>query len=197
VYDIGANVGLFSVRFARWIGADGWLYAIEPNPMCVYLLRANLVDARVENFTILPVALSNHRAECAFTLNYGSTLIGVGGDSPYAGKPGHHIRVDAESLDALIPALNLRGPNFIKLDVEGAEGTVVAGMMETIATTRPTLMIELHGREAASRTLKCLSGFDYRYLVSSTGEAFASAERLLDSLPEACVQVIGVPEQRQ
>jgi FkbM family methyltransferase len=191
VYDIGANVGLFSARFARWIGAEGWLYAVEPNPLCVYFLRANLEHARLKNFTILPVALSNRRCECSFSINYGSSLIGVGGDSNVAGKPGHQIRVEGESLDRLIATFGLRKPDFIKLDVEGAEASAVAGMMETLERSRPNFMIELHGREAGSATLRRLAGLGYEYLLSSTGTRYRTADALLDSLPEACVQVIG------
>jgi FkbM family methyltransferase len=190
-YDVGANVGLFSARFARWIGSGGWLYAIEPNPLCVYFLRANLEHARLRNFTIFPVALSNRRCECSFSINYGSSLIGVGGDSAAAGKPGHQIRVEGESLDTLIRTFGLRKPDFIKLDVEGAEASAVAGMMETLEKSRPNLMIELHGREAAAETLRCLAGLGYEYLLSSTATRYRTAQALLDSLPEACVQVIG------
>jgi FkbM family methyltransferase len=193
VYDIGANVGLFSVRFARWIGTGGWLYAIEPNPICIAFLRANLEPLRIRNFTILPVAVSDRRSDCRFVLNYGSSLIGVGGDSAVRVKPGHQIRVEAESLDTLIAKFDLRRPDFIKVDVEGAEASVVAGMMETLKKNRPTLMIELHGREAASGTLGCLAGLGYHYLLASTAARFRTAEALVDSLPEACVQVIGYP----
>jgi FkbM family methyltransferase len=193
VYDIGANVGLFSVRFARWIGADGWLYAIEPNPICIYFLRANLEQFSVRNFTILPMAASDRQSPCTFSLNYGSSLIGVGGDSPVAGKPGHHIQVQGQSLDSLIATFNLRTPDFIKVDVEGAEAHTVAGMMETLRRSRPSFMIELHGREAAAGTLRCLADLDYQFVLCSTGARFGSADALLDSLPEACVQVVGHP----
>jgi FkbM family methyltransferase len=193
VYDIGANVGLFSAHFARWIGPGGWLYAIEPNPVCVYFLRANLEHVGARNFTILPVAASNRRSDCAFSLNYGSSLIGVGSDSTVAGKPGHQIHVEGERLDALIATFNLRKPDFIKLDVEGAEASAVAGMMDTLEKNRPGVMIELHGREAASETLGSLARLGYQYLVCSTAVKYATAEALLDSLPDACVQVIGHP----
>jgi FkbM family methyltransferase len=193
VYDIGANVGLFSARFARWIGPRGWLYAIEPNPICVYFLRANLNRTAAHNFTILPVAISRQRSNCAFTLNYGSSLLGVGGDSVVTGKPGHQIHVEGESLDTLIATFNLRQPDFIKLDVEGAEAGAVAGMMNTLEKHRPGFMIELHGRSAASETLRCLGELGYQYLLSSTTERFRTADALLDSLPDACVQVIGYP----
>jgi FkbM family methyltransferase len=193
VYDIGANVGLYSVHFSRWIGSEGWLYAVEPNPICVSFLRANMERARVRNFSILPVAVASRRCDIGFSINYGSSLIGIGSDAPCAGKPGHQILVEGESLDALIARLSLRQPDFIKLDVEGAEASAVAGMMGTLEQSRPGLMIELHGREAASATLRCLARLGYRYLLTSTGARHPTAEALLDALPEACVQVIGQP----
>jgi FkbM family methyltransferase len=191
VYDIGANVGLFSVRFARWIGSEGWLYAIEPNPICVCLLRANFERIRARNLTILPVALSNAPGHCTFTVNYGSSLIGVGTDSTVPDKPGHRIQVETQSLDGLIAKLRLRKPDFIKLDVEGAEAAAVSGMMETLERHRPSLMIELHGRQAAEATLPQLARLRYTYLLCATGAQYASADTLLTSLPDACVQVIG------
>jgi FkbM family methyltransferase len=194
VYDIGANVGLFSVRFARAIGPAGQLYALEPNPVCVYFLRANLEHAQVSNFSILPLAASRSRSQSSFALNYGSTMLGVGHDSPYAGKHGHRIQVSGESLDILIDELSLRPPNFIKIDVEGAEASTIEGMMGTIDRQRPTIMIELHGRTAASDTLKQLARFDYQYSVPLTGTEFGSAADLIAWFPDACVQVIGVSQ---
>jgi FkbM family methyltransferase len=193
VYDIGANVGLYSAHFSRWIGREGWLYAIEPNPICVSFLRANLERAPARNFSILPVAVASRRCDIGFSINYGSSLIGIGSDAPCAGKPGHQIRVEGESLDTLIATLSLRKPDFIKVDVEGAEASAVAGMMDTLERHRPGFMIELHGRAAAAATLRCLARLGYRYLLSSTGASYQSADGLLDALPEACVQVIGDP----
>lgn len=194
VYDAGANLGTFSVQFVQWIGAEGWLYAIEPNPVCVYFLRANLEATRRGNFTILPLALASRSGDCGFTLNYGSSLIGLGSDSATSGKPGHKIHVQARALDGLIATLHLRQPDFIKLDVEGAEAGAVAGMMQTIERRRPGLMIEMHGRDAATDTLRQLAHLSYQYLLCSTSVRYQSAEDLLGVLPDACVQVIGNPQ---
>jgi FkbM family methyltransferase len=191
VYDIGANVGLFSVRLAQWIGAEGWLYAFEPNPVCVYFLRANLSQTRVRNFTILPVAISDRPGTQDFRLNYGSSLVGAGGDSPTVSKPGHRIGVDGHRLDSLIPTFRLRPPDFIKLDVEGAEARAIAGMQQTLEAARPSLMIELHGKDAATATLQLLAPLDYHYLRPSTAKTYETADALLDSLRDECVQVIG------
>jgi FkbM family methyltransferase len=193
VYDIGANIGLFSTQFAHWVGRDGWLYAIEPNPTCIYFLRANLSQLRHRNFAILPVAISSAPGMLDFVLNYGSSLIGVGTDTSPAAKPGHHIAIEKQPLDTLIATMQLRQPDFIKLDVEGAEGDAVAGMMNTLENSRPGLMIELHGRAAAAATLHQLARLGYEYLSCSNGVRYPSAEAVLASLPDACVQVIGYP----
>jgi len=162
-------------------------------PICVYFLRANLSGARARNFTILPVAVWDRPCNLAFSLNYGSSLIGAGGDLPSARKPGHRIGVGGDRLDSLIMTLSLRPPDFIKLDVEGSEASAVAGMRETLETRRPSLMIELHGKDAASATLQLLAPLGYRYLRPSTAAKYETADALLDSLEDECVQVIGYP----
>jgi FkbM family methyltransferase len=191
VYDIGANLGLFSVPLSRWVGDSGWLYAIEPNPICVYFLRANLENSAARNFTIFPVALSDSTGECRFTLNYGSSMVGASAESLAMRKPGQHIQVDADSLDHLLTAWDLRPPDFIKLDIEGAEGTAIQGMMRTISTYKPMLMLELHGRKPAGMVLDALRDVNYRFEFPESTGALRSADELLASLPEACVQVIG------
>jgi FkbM family methyltransferase len=194
VFDIGANVGLFSTRFLKWIGAAGWLYAVEPNPVCVYFLRANLEQTRARNYTILPVALADAQGEASFSVNYGSSMIGAGTSSAAgSGKPGHRIGVLTDGLDAVIAKFDLRPPDFVKLDVEGAEANAVAGMRATLVKRRPILMIELHGREAASDTLQHLQALKYSYLLASSGQRYDTAEALFGALPDACVQVIGYP----
>jgi FkbM family methyltransferase len=196
VYDIGANVGVFSVHLARWAGASGWLYAVEPSPTCVYFLRSNLAATRLSNFTILPIAVSNQPGELVFSVNYGSSLVGAAsGDSTPIDKPGHRIGVDGDALDAVIQRFHLRRPDFLKLDVEGAEVEAVEGMMGTLRASRPGLLIELHGRTAARATLQTLAELDYRYAIPAAGSRFATAHELADAIGDECVQVLGNPSR--
>jgi FkbM family methyltransferase len=192
VYDVGANVGPFAAQFLSWVGRTGWLYAFEPNPVCLYFLRANLADSRQRNYTILPFAISDETGLAAFTLNYGSSLIGSS-EGLFAGrKPGHHIQVDKRSLDSLVASFHLKAPRFIKIDVEGAEAAVVSGMRHTLERERPALMIELHGRASASHTLGQLAGVGYRF-TRPPDTRQVSAQILLDDLRDECFQVIGHP----
>jgi FkbM family methyltransferase len=194
IYDIGANIGLFSVAFSEWIGEDGWLYAIEPNPACVSLLRANLAAARADNWTILPTALSDRPSESEFTLNYGNSLLGLLANAQHEiVKTGHHVRIDADRLDQLIPRFGLRKPDVIKLDVEGAEAQAVAGMMETLEAHRPVVVIELHGLRSATATLRLLIRLGYKYSVPSKVATDVTAEALIGCLRDECLQIIGHP----
>jgi FkbM family methyltransferase len=194
VYDIGANVGLFSIILAGWIGDAGWLYAIEPNPVCVSFLSANFARAGARRFTILPLAVSDRQCECAFTVNYATTFVGAGSDSAMSvPKTGHQIRVDADTLDAIVAAWDFRPPNLIKIDIEGAEEIAIDGMMDTIARHRPTLLIELHGRSRAARTLSKVDLHRYEYRVPGHPALFRTSADLLAWMPDACIQVIGRP----
>jgi FkbM family methyltransferase len=193
VYDVGANIGTYSLQFTNWIGPTGRLYAIEPNPMCVSYLRANLERTSARNYSVIPLALSDRPCKVRFTINYASSMIGIGSDSPQTGKPGHTIQVQGESLDCLVKRLNLRNPDFIKVDVEGAEGSVIAGMLETLVRARPVLMLELHGREPAKNALQHLGLLEYRFWSPSARTIHQTADSLLATMPEACVQVIGSP----
>ena len=197
-YDIGANVGLFSTSLKRLVGENGWLYAFEPNPVCVSFLHANLARTGAERFTILPVAVSDRRGECSFTVNYATSFVGATADSPATvPKPGHTIKVDADALDAIIAEWHLRPPDFIKIDIEGAEQVAIDGMADTLASCRPTMLIELHGRGPAERVLSKCDAHDYDYSVPMSGKRFRSAADLLAWMPEACIQVIAKPRPKR
>jgi FkbM family methyltransferase len=197
VYDVGANVGLFSVLLARGIGGEGWLYAFEPNPVCVSYLRANLERARAARFTILPVAISDRRGSCAFTVNYATTLVGSSADSrPGVQKPGHLIEVEADSLDSIVTTWQLRPPDIIKVDIEGAERVAMSGMLQVITAHRPALLVELHGREAATAALAPLRALPYEYSVATSAERFRTVDELLGWMADACIQVIARPVER-
>jgi len=194
VYDIGANVGVFAVWFARWLRNGGWLYAIEPSPVCVSFLRANLAAANTNNFTILPVAVSSHADTVDFTLNYGNSFLGsVMAASPSIVKPGHHVGVTTESLDQLIAKLGLRAPDVIKMDIEGAEAHAVTGMLRTIESHRPILMIELHGVEAGMATLDILIRFGYRITRPPLTTREVPLSELTAALHTERIQIVGIP----
>jgi len=181
VYDVGANMGLYSVLFARLTGAEGHVYCFEANPVCVHFLRANLSHNAVANADIIPLAIAQEAGWLRFNINYGNSNLGLSEVSHfYAAKTGHEIQVECRDLDGVVSQLGLPPPGLIKIDIEGAEERAIRGMHSTLAAHLPILVLELHGAEVARLTLDLLTPMGYRYRHPSQPEQVLEQGELLD-----------------
>jgi len=142
VYDIGANIGFFSLLAARFAGAAGRVESFEPLPGAAAGLRRNIAlnDARTVHVHEVAVAASSGRAELL--------SVDEGGWSHLADRGWHPrteevLEVDVVTVDALV-ADGLAAPDVVKIDVEGSERAVLEGMRETIAHHAPVVICELH-----------------------------------------------------
>ncbi len=142
--DAGANVGLITSPMAAAVGRTGSVWAVEPFPRNVERLRA-LKDANgLEQLEIFPVALSSTSATAELRLS--ATPGGSGFPSfvaPWAGD--QRLEVATRTLDELVEAHAPDRPlRLLKIDVEGAEGDLLAGARRTLTRLRPTVICELH-----------------------------------------------------
>jgi FkbM family methyltransferase len=190
IFDVGANLGIYSIPLARIGGPQSRVYCVEANPVCVYFLQMNLRINNITTAEVLPFALHEDEGTVDFTVNYRNLMLGLAGDLPYAHKPGHKIGVAAMSLDAAIDRYQLPRPDFIKIDIEGAEAHAVRGMSATLDACSPTVLIELHGQGAARETLQSASWTGYRFQETQSGTTFQNARELSEWFPDACLQVI-------
>jgi FkbM family methyltransferase len=148
VWDIGANLGLFSFSAAVAAGSSGYVLAIEPDALLVELLRRSAATNRLQaSVEVLPVAISDglgvarfHIAKRNRSTNY---LEGFGG-SQTGGVRSTEL-VPTVSLDWL--AMRFPMPDVIKIDVEGAEYKVLTGG-ESVLGARPTIICEVSNRNA-------------------------------------------------
>jgi FkbM family methyltransferase len=139
VIDVGANVGFFTARFARWVGTSGEVIAIEPedrnyDSLISVLKRKDLLD-RVRALKAVAAAAS------------GTALLEINALHPADHKlsrDGTGIAVDATTLDNLVPAKGILRPSLVKIDVQGAEMLVLQGAVDILKVSRPALFIELH-----------------------------------------------------
>ncbi|MEM6794051.1 MAG: FkbM family methyltransferase [Acidobacteriota bacterium] len=192
IFDVGANIGFHASHFALATGESGYVYCLEANPICVQMLRANLVGQGLENTEILPVALLHHSGVSSFTLNYGNTNLGVSEASGFAvQKPGHRIQVPCYAFDDLMREFDLREPDLIKLDVEGAEGYALEGMRECLEKKRPKLLIEVHGKFCAAAVFEQLEALDYRFSDPAQGTEIRADEA---SRTDRVFQLVARPE---
>lgn len=149
-YDIGANMGFFSLIAARIVGATGWVYAFEPVLENAAIVRANANLNGLQNITLREVAVggSTGTAELLLTEWDGGSCLSTSAVRPSELISRRNVRVIA--LDDFIPEDNLRLPNFVKIDVEGVELEVVQGMTKTITTSKPVLLYEIDDGDKTS-----------------------------------------------
>jgi FkbM family methyltransferase len=162
VYDIGAHAGFFTLLCSRLAGAEGRVYAFEPRRENIERLRRNIDANDAANVRIVPAAASDRTGEAAFVM-HASTLEG---SLAVSGQPAA-ARVRTETVDALVRG-GMAPPDFIKIDVEGAEGAVIRGAVRTIDAQRPLLLIEVHSAEAG-REVAAAMPCRYTYRDIETG----------------------------
>lgn len=193
IYDVGANIGAFAVRLAHLTGPGGRVYCVEPNPLCIHYMRTNLAANQVTNAEILPTALLDVERETPFAVNYGNANLGATDAAAMFGwKGGHRIAVRGRTFDAMVHEHDFAPPEVIKIDVEGAEPLVVAGMAVTLEKHRPRFLIELHGLGPTGQTLEQLDRHGYRYRDPS-GRIFEDAEAVWRHYGDAVFQLVADP----
>lgn len=165
VYDIGANMGFASLSLSKQVGPTGTVIAFEPVQENLALLHANVEGNHISNIRIFDYAASNQCGEAvikiANSLSTASLVWHV--NDPSASK----FKVKTITIDHLVRRGEIHQPQFVKIDVEGAEGMVLEGMRETIASSKPTIFMECSdiGR---STTWSLLHQTGYRCLRATT-----------------------------
>ena len=115
--DVGAHVGFHSVLAGQLVGPAGKVFAVEPAPWAVELLRAN-VRRHGLDVTVLPFAASDAAGTVRLALDEAHR------SGAHLSEAEDAVEVQAAPLDELIPELAV---DVLKVDVEGAEPLVLRG----------------------------------------------------------------------
>lgn len=160
VWDVGANVGLFSMA-ASWVsGASGQVYAFEPD-----IWLANMIKSSVRKLSdeyapvkVVPVGISDHPDVARLCLGE-------------AGRATNHVanltQHDAAKSPNLIPTVTLDWlaerlppPDMLKIDVEGAETQVLRGATRLLSECHPVILCEVtHNSAAAVSSILRAAGY--------------------------------------
>jgi FkbM family methyltransferase len=141
--DIGANVGMMTLLASSLVGRTGTVDAYEPNPACCERLRATVQENQIPNIRLHPHALGDREQVLKLSMipwDTGmSTLCRVPREEQAVFS--EHLSVPVKLGDASIGA-DRTPVRAIKIDVEGFEGQVLAGLEKTIARFRPIVLVE-------------------------------------------------------
>lgn len=182
VYDIGANAGYFTLLAARLVGTDGAVVAFEPSRVNIALLQRHLRLNGVGNVTVIDAAAADADGTIEFVATDGLAtghLTGAYvGSAPVAdGIASAVTLVQAVKVDSLVAAGRMRPPNVMKIDVEGAELSVLEGARQTLLSYRPRLIVELHNPDMDVQCPAFLTalGYDVRPYEFRPGTNIAQA----------------------
>jgi FkbM family methyltransferase len=145
-YDIGANLGFFSLLAAHLVGLDeGHVFAFEAAPDNAEAIRVNARLNAISNVTVMAVAVAGAagRGRLQVVDDQSWSKLEEYGEHPYTERV---IEVELVAIDDVVGGADaLPAPTLVKIDVEGAELAVLDGMRETIERHRPAIICELHG----------------------------------------------------
>ena len=174
VFDVGANIGYVSLSLAKRVGPTGRVIAFEPVPRNADAFLHNIGINGISNVRLMRLAASDKPGEAVIRMaeNPSTASLVWHRNDPSATE----FRVNTAAIDDLVKAGEFAYPKFVKIDVEGAEGSVLQGMRRTIAAARPVLFVECSeaGREQAWHLLGELK---YRCQSAITGKAVHKFEQ--------------------
>jgi len=184
VYDIGANIGIYSRFMVQEFGA-GRVYAFEPVAGNYPRLVKNLeIGGCGDRAQALQLAIGDEDGLVDFQSDDTSALTGaldsVNHGTASRNRVQYHLppqleKVRVARLDTVIRERGLATPDVIKLDVEGAEAMALRGARKLLDEGKPHWVIELHSGPLGVEVLEILWKYGYHcfgYLQSGTGREY-------------------------
>jgi FkbM family methyltransferase len=159
-YDMGANIGFFTLLAARLVEPAGRVVSFEADPEIASRLRENVTRNEFSNVLVEQKAVWSEPRSVTFERVDAATSPDRGLGHVTAGAAAANmIQVEAVSLDEY--TATSRAPDFLKCDVEGAEAEVFRGAGRLLAKKRPGILCEMHSEENRRRLLEEFARLGY------------------------------------
>jgi len=140
ILDIGANIGYYTILEADLVGAKGRVYAVEPVPKNIGLLKKNIELNNCQNIKVFPIGAGAKEGRVKIYLSESCNLSSMNKNTKGIID---EIRVPIITLDKFL--INKPFPNLIRMDIEGYEYQVLKGMAKILKRGEPLkLLIEFH-----------------------------------------------------
>lgn len=175
--DVGANTGQHALVMARHSRA---VHAFEPFPPVRALAQGHFARNGLDHVVLHPFGLAAEARKAIYRFNSRSRNLGTGSFvSSHNSSADTEVELEILRGDDWFAGSGLSGIDFVKIDVEGFEAEVVAGLQDTLATHQPVMMVEV--------TQSAAEGFERRGGLSALLPYPVSLFRVLKPLPRAVV----------
>jgi FkbM family methyltransferase len=147
LFDVGANVGVFTLFGSRRVGPTGHVYSFEPSARERATLEKNIALNGCDNITVIASAVSDRAGEATLRIAAGRHR-GQNTLAPSFAYPGvqveHEERVSLVVLDDLWRTEAVRRPDVLKIDAEGSELHVLRGASSLLREAMPVVIFEIN-----------------------------------------------------
>jgi len=183
VVDCGAFVGLYASRVARMIGSSGLLISLEPNPVNFKYLLESIRMSNCTNVLPIQVALSDFEGLSRLTVDDDrlpsstGTLEAQRYVSRPAKGPSKTFNCKTTTLDSLVSQLEIDHVDLVKVDVEGAEYSVLKGAINLLRKRAVSRwIVEIHSLAEFNLPMIILLLKTNGYLIDAYSEGFLFAK---------------------
>lgn len=185
--DVGANYGSYALGIARM--KDVRVIAVEPQPHLVEALRSSQRSNGFANLEIVEAALDAKPGTIALAVGIGS-----GSASVIHARLAPDVRkidVASRTLDELAQTHDIQDLRCLKIDVEGAELSVLRGGLSVLARHRPVVIFEASRADPQNEVFALLRGAGYSEFWDQS--TVASSDPVAPRLDDPLTNVIAVP----
>lgn len=181
-FDIGANIGLFSLNASPIIGIDGEIFAFEPTPITFNRLNENVLLNEFNNIKTENIGLSDVKGELEFhTANNGYDALNSIVKLSELGDDYSTIVVKADTIDNFIKSEKIGHIDLMKIDVEGWELNVAKGAKKLFSMPdAPVLMVEFTETNAFAAGYYLGELYDYIKSFGYTWYTYNAEENVLN-----------------
>lgn len=167
MYDVGANVGSYTILASVLVGPTGAVMAFEPLAENVDYLMRHVQINRLENVEIIPAAVADSSGMTRFSPASDRVLGHI--------DPTGHLQVPCITLDDMVLGKGHRPPDCIKIDVEGGEVAVLRGAAQLLQSHRPIVFVATHGSslDAECRAILLAAGYAVNQIDDHSDELLA------------------------
>lgn len=193
VWDVGANVGIFTFASAYLSGKYGHIVAIEADPWLVSIVRKTIdnISGDQAHVSSICAAVASRLGVLQFSIaerSRASSHIASVGGADTSGGTRSTVEVISITLDWL--SENMPAPDVVKIDVEGAELIVFEGSTKILSVYRPVIITEVFNVNS-DRMKDIVNEYDY---VSVNAEEFP---RTWEEMPRPAGNVLLIPSERK
>ena len=166
VWDVGANAGFYTLAFSRLVGDAGKVYAFEPLAENTSNLLTHARLNNIQNTQIVQTALADQTGVIGFSVAASNSM-------GHISQQKSSYLVTTFTVDDFLARFPDARPDLLKIDIEGAEASLLLGASQLLGRSAPEIVLALHGESQSHQCVELLHshGYSLFYIDGSSADS--------------------------